>query len=217
MKIIQIIKRLNNTELGIGNTHETYILIPSDLDFSDFLLNEEEEFLFKKNNLTYKLNYKVTKTGEERLNGLGPFYRENNLTAGDELLLEKRIYDDDNKIDFFIDVNKRNNVLILTKFKNIGFAILNEESLDIFKKNLNTMDVYYKGKRNSISLNFLSSEKKRSDSPNKTNVYELKIDGNNICNDFKSKEMLEINISTKDNAIFVKNICSWEKYLFEKE
>ncbi|MEN2594696.1 hypothetical protein, partial [Acinetobacter baumannii] len=61
MKIIQIIKRLNNTELGIGNTHETYILIPSDLDFSDFLLDDEEEFLFKKNNITYKLNYRLTK------------------------------------------------------------------------------------------------------------------------------------------------------------
>lgn len=216
MKIIQIIKRLNNTELGIGNTHETYILIPSDLDFSDFLLDDEEGFLFKKNNITYKLNYRLTKNGEERLKGLGPFYRENNLTAGDELLLEKHIYDDD-KIDFFIDVNKRNNVLILTKFKNIGFEILNEESLDIFQNKLNTMDIYYKGKRNSISLNFLGSEKKRSDSPNKTNIYELKIDGNNVINDFKSKEMFEININTKDNTIFVKNICSWEKYLFEKE
>lgn len=28
MKIIQFIKTLNNTELGKGTTHETYILIP---------------------------------------------------------------------------------------------------------------------------------------------------------------------------------------------
>ena len=42
MKSIQLIKQVNNTELGKGGTHETYILIPQDLNVSD---------LFEENNV----------------------------------------------------------------------------------------------------------------------------------------------------------------------
>ena len=35
MKIVQMIKKLNNTELGKGGTHDTYVLVPNDLDISD--------------------------------------------------------------------------------------------------------------------------------------------------------------------------------------
>lgn len=30
-----MIKKLNNTELGKGGTHDTYVLVPNDLDISD--------------------------------------------------------------------------------------------------------------------------------------------------------------------------------------
>ena len=35
MKVSQLIKQLNNTELGKGGTHDTYVLIPNELDISD--------------------------------------------------------------------------------------------------------------------------------------------------------------------------------------
>ena len=40
MKIIQFIKTLNNTELGKGTTHETYILIPKKAEINDIFENE---------------------------------------------------------------------------------------------------------------------------------------------------------------------------------
>ena len=45
LKSIQLIKQVNNTELGKGGTHETYILIPQDLNVSD---------LFEENNVKYR-------------------------------------------------------------------------------------------------------------------------------------------------------------------
>lgn len=50
MRIIQIIKELNNTELGKSGTHETYIHVPQDLDVNDiFTKNDEvENFVYKK-------------------------------------------------------------------------------------------------------------------------------------------------------------------------
>ena len=35
MKIVQLIKKLNNTELGKGGTHDYYVLVPAELDISD--------------------------------------------------------------------------------------------------------------------------------------------------------------------------------------
>ena len=47
MRIVQLVKQLNNTELGKGGTHDTYVLIPNDLDISDVFqqVNEPIEFI----------------------------------------------------------------------------------------------------------------------------------------------------------------------------
>ena len=52
MEVIQIIKKLNNTELGKKNTHESYILVNRGLDISDLFkkTNVPLQFIFKKNN-----------------------------------------------------------------------------------------------------------------------------------------------------------------------
>lgn len=35
VKVVQVIKKLNNTELGKGGTHDTYVLIPQNHEMSD--------------------------------------------------------------------------------------------------------------------------------------------------------------------------------------
>lgn len=30
MKVVQVIKKLNNTELGKGGTHDSYVLVPNE-------------------------------------------------------------------------------------------------------------------------------------------------------------------------------------------
>ena len=51
MKYVQITKKLNNTELGKGGTHETYVHIPQDLNINDLFptLGMIEKFVDKKN------------------------------------------------------------------------------------------------------------------------------------------------------------------------
>ena len=50
MKIVQLIKKLNNTELGKTGTHETYIQVPQDLEISDIFPEYEDvkNFVYKK-------------------------------------------------------------------------------------------------------------------------------------------------------------------------
>ena len=51
LKVVQVIKKLNNTELGKGGTHDTYVLIPQNLDISDLfpIVNEQISFINKEN------------------------------------------------------------------------------------------------------------------------------------------------------------------------
>ena len=115
MKVFQIIKKLNNTELGKGNTNETYILIPKDLDVSDLFETSDREFTCKKSGMRYKL--RITIGRETRIVGLGKFYRSNQLSAGDEIVLEKRSYE--NQTEFLIDSHKKDNSVIFQKLQQI--------------------------------------------------------------------------------------------------
>ena len=51
MKITQVIKKLNNTELGKARTNDTYVLIPKNLDISDLFpaVNKQIGFINKEN------------------------------------------------------------------------------------------------------------------------------------------------------------------------
>ena len=66
MKCIQLIKQVNNTELGKGGTHETYILVPQEVDVSEFI---EQPFKISDEKLKFIAQYlsdtTVLKNNEE--------------------------------------------------------------------------------------------------------------------------------------------------------
>ena len=102
MKSIQLIKQVNNTELGKGGTHETYILIPQDLDVSDLFLETDKEYAFTDKDSGKVYVIRLTSAREKRIVGMGPYYTANNVVAGDQVLLEKRVFEN-GKIDYFIE------------------------------------------------------------------------------------------------------------------
>ena len=77
VKVVQVIKKLNNTELGKGGTHDTYVLIPQNLDISDLfpIVNEQISFINKENGKIVNLRH--TSGREKRIVGLGPYYNVN--------------------------------------------------------------------------------------------------------------------------------------------
>ena len=79
MKIVQIVKKLNNTELGKGGMNDTYMLIPNDLSITDIFgeLNVSIEFTDKYTG--EKVGIRSTKGREKRIVGLGQYYRNKNL------------------------------------------------------------------------------------------------------------------------------------------
>lgn len=209
MKVIQVLKKLNNTELGKSGTHEFYIQVPQNLDISDLFpdVNIVKDFIYKKNGKVY--NIRCTIGREKRIVGLGDFYRDNDVCAGDEVVLERHIVDEDSS--YYIDLNKRKDILMIQRCKK-GFEVLNVE-----RKNLITSStqVYVDGDFRDIMIEFMSSEKKRNDSPITTDIYDVKVDGFSIVKYYAGKEMVEIQANLKDNRAFVNRICAWKKYLFE--
>ena len=174
MKSVQVIKKVNNTELGKAATHETYVLVPQELNVSDLFekLEKKYKFVDKGTNRTYEL--RLTSGREKRIVGLGPVYRDHDVFAGDEMLFEKRIRTSGEN-EYFVSVNKFHNIVVFQKKKN-AFAVLTPERLEpLLNKEFEDLC----GRKIQISL--LGEFKMREDSPELTKLYDVLLNGKS-CN-----------------------------------
>ena len=204
IKIDQLIKKINNTELGKTGTHETYVHIPTELDISSIFpnINEEIEFKDRRSNSFYKV--RLTKGREQRICGLGPFYRDKQLCGGDEILFEKRMYAD--HIEYIIDYKHLDQSIILKKSNN-GFEVLNQEHLNLIN---NSTTESQSGLQ--IKIEFSQSIKKRADSQVETQYYNLILGNKTINDQYSNKDILEIKI--KDSKAFITKAFIWKKISF---
>ena len=132
MKSIQLIKQVNNTELGKGGTHETYILIPQDLDVSDLFLETDKEYVFTDKDSGKVYVIRLTSAREKRIVGMGPYYRDNNVMAGDQILLEKRIYDN-GLFDFF---KQSGRYCVFSKSQKLLRSVNSREGYELARKTI---------------------------------------------------------------------------------
>lgn len=210
MKIKQFIKSLNNTEIGKGGTHECYVLVSKKFKkiVNMFDSTHQKPIFVNLKNGGILDSVHITSGREFRINGLGDFYRNNKVNAGDEIVFER--HDDGIKTEFFINLNTKKNTIIFQK-NNKGFEVLN---IDRFEKlmsgNRYQDEVNYNGTSGLFVIEYKESSKKRSDSPYKTNFYSIFFNGKNILNDLKNKEFLELfSSSTYKN---LKKTVVWQEY-----
>ena len=212
MKIQQFIKSLNNTEIGKGGTHECYVLVSKKVDMIESLFdntNLQPTFNNLKNGGLVN-SVHITAGREFRINGLGDFYRLNEVNAGDEIIFER--HDTPDKTEFFININTKEETIIFQK-NSRGFEVLN---LDRLKNLLVTSkyetEVIYKGISGIFIIEFKESAKKRSDSPEKTDFYSIAFDGKDILKDLKNNEYLELSNSFTNKIL--KKVVVWQSYEF---
>jgi hypothetical protein len=109
----------NNTELGKGNTHECYLLIPNSYDLSHiFPSGEEVEVTDVSSERKYYL--KSAYGREFRINQMGQFYRDYDVHMGDEIILT-HVAGVNSRT--FIEVNRHQRVVI--KYGSNGGEIIN--------------------------------------------------------------------------------------------
>ena len=206
MKFINVIKKVNNTELGKGGTHETYVLVPQELNVSDMFeeLEKKYQFIDKNTNSIHEL--RLTSGSEKRIVGLGPFYREHDVCAGDEMLFEKRI-DSQGEYMFFVSVNKFHNIVVFQKKKN-AFAVLTPERLDsILNKTFQDVS------GGVIEIKFIGELKMREDSPESTKLYDVYLNGESLSTKYSNNQMFET--VCDGSKIEIRPFRPWKKYVIE--
>jgi hypothetical protein len=213
MRIKQFIKSLNNTEVGKGGTHECYVLVSKKVPNIEniFDLNNFKPKFYNLKNGGVINSVHITKGGEFRINGLGDFYRNNNVNAGDEILFERR--DTLDSTEFFIDLNIKSNIITFQK-NSKGFEVLN---IDRLSRHLSErkyeLKGFFNGNLQDIKIEFKESTKKRSDSPENTDFYDIIVSDKNILSEFKSKDFLVL--EELPGQTILKKVVVWKKYEFE--
>lgn len=212
MKIQKFIKSLNNTEIGKGGTHEYYVLVSKKAVNIENIFdpaNHQPTFTNLKNGGIVD-SVHITTGREFRINGLGDFYRNNNVNAGDEIVFERQ--DDGEKTEFFINLKTKENSIIFQK-NSKGFEVLNSDRLaQLISGNSYQTVVNYKDSSGLFAVTFKESIKKRSDSPYETDFYSISFNGQDILNDFKNNEYLELSISPSNRIL--KKVVVWQELQF---
>ena len=179
VKITQYTHRPNSTELGLGNTHECYMLVATDIDMSGIFPPGESvsiyDALTRKEYVLKSSNYR-----EFRINQMGDIYRDYNIIPGDEIVISQ--IEKDNVCDLCFTVKKYHRVVLLVKK---GLAeIINIDRLKAFEQGDKKyeVNVYDKGKNDILNISFDGAKAKRADSPNMTDFYHVSIDGVDLPN-----------------------------------
>ena len=214
MKIQQFIKSLNNTEIGKGNTNECYVRVPTNCPEIQKIFdsaNRRPTFIDKKTGSKIE-SIHITENREFRINGLGDYYRDNNANAGDEILFER--IDNNGKTTFFLDIS---NVIDSINFqkKSKGFEVLNMDRLSelykipelVVKNRLLNQDGTFK-------VEFKESAFKRSDSPEKTDYFDLIFNDTNLLKNIEFKNNECISLAYGLPKPILKKTVIWQFYKF---
>lgn len=209
-KLIQYTHRPNMTELGMGNTHETYMLINTNTDLSGIFPPSIEVKV--RDAVSGKHYFLKSSDGREfRVNQMGDLYRDYNVHPGDEIVITK--IENENTSGLCVNVIQYQRVVLLVNSN--GTEIVNIDRLNSYNldNGIYQINVSDRGKQNILKISFRESRKKRSDSPNTTDFYTAQIDGQPLANGTyyltlggsSSLAMLpksEYNVVQFDNVVF---------------
>lgn len=210
MKIQQFIKSLNDTELGKKGTHEFYVLIPVDATSRKdiFLETPSPRFIDLKTGNYYD-NINITTPGNElRVNGLGQYWRDNNVNAGDEIIFEK--HDKGDNVEYYMNIRTRQNIVVFQCNKK-GFEILNIEGLvSPSQKAIAFNEVEYNKRVGKLKIEFKSREKKKKNSKEPSDFYNIFFEEENLLDHYKHDEFIELSNSQTNKIL--KKVVVWQEY-----
>ena len=168
--IRQYVHRPNTTELGLGNTHETYMLVNSNIDLTKMFPPSIEVKV--EDSITHKIYTLKSANGREfRVNQMGQIYRDYNVKPGDEIQITQIEKSGVSKLYLFVSNYNR----VVLSVDNKGAELCNEESLKDFSDNENRcykLTIYDRGISSELIIKFKDSRKKRNDSPNETDFFD---------------------------------------------
>lgn len=202
-KIIQYTHRPNNTELGKGNTHETYLLIGKEHDLAD-LFPDGVDVNLKAVDRDSVYTVKTAIGREFRINQFGPLFRDYDICEGDEIILT--IVEQNGLHNYYVRVNTYNRILLSQTSK--GCMIGNIERIASYgnKENGYELHAVKNGVEGILKIVFDAAKAKRSDSPDLTDFYTvtfngLVIENGTYCFDINDTSLFPLEKSQFDEII----------------
>lgn len=208
MKILQVCKRINNDESGGSKNHDHFIGLPRDMDFNELLFNHNKtiNFIDKRDNKIIELDLFENRNWIKRLR---PYYMKYDLHAGDEIILEKRSYDD-GKEEFFIDHLKFNSIILQKKtFYNHN----NDKTFQCFESLKGDINSFKEEHDDLITINSMGhfkrtkGKKTKHNKPEKEYYYEcfeIIQNNENLLDKYRVNDLIEITVvNNKVNVTFI--------------
>ena len=195
-RIIQYLHRPNGTELGLTGTHDTYLLIKSDIDLHGlFPVGIQQEFIDVETQKPYFL--KSAESREFRVNQMGEFYRDKGLRPGDDIVIQKIISqsnEEANNSKLFISAQRFNRITFIKNRQ--GYDIANLDVLPNFTEQQKKYEIIicWNGEIGTLRIEFATSDYKRSDSPEKTDYYRILFNDDPITDKHLILTLGEINV-----------------------
>lgn len=169
----QYLHRPNTTELGLGNTNETYLLVNTEFDLSD-MFPPAKEVNIKEFSSSKIYTLKSAKNSEFRINQMGEIYRDFNVVPGDEIIITALINEDSKRLAF--KVNKYDRVVL--KIDNQKRTeVINLDKLRQYEISTNCYLLDVNGNE-KLKISFDKRENKRRDSPDLTDYYKIEFNDN---------------------------------------
>lgn len=179
IKIIQYLHRPNATELGMGNTHETYMLISTDTDLSG-IFPPSMDVMVRDLASSKQYTLKSSWGREFRVNQMGELYRDYDVKPGDEIVITK--IENEGTEDISVNIRQFPRVVLIVGSN--GVEIVNIERLESFlvSRGAYELEIRDRGTQSTLSIFFKEAKKKRNDSPNATDYYSVRINGQDLAN-----------------------------------
>lgn len=210
IKLSQYVHRPNSTELGLGNTHETYMLIGSDTDLSGIFPPSIEVVVH--DTLSQKDYMLKSSDGREfRVNQMGDIYRDYDVHPGDEIIITKTEIEQESNVNVFVKTYNR----VVLVIGNKGTEICNIDRLGSpGEDGTYKINIYDRGNASTLSIVFKNALKKRNDSPTETNFYTASLNGSMLANgtyylDISARSsLLMLPKSNYNEVVFDSNLIS---------
>ena len=187
----QYLHRPNITELGLGNTNETYLLVNTEFDLSD-MFPPAKEVNIKEFNSSKIYTLKSAKNNEFRINQMGEIYRDFNVVPGDEIIITALINENSKRLAFKVDKYDR---VVLKIDNQKRTEVINLDKLRQYEISTNCYLLDVNGNE-KLKITFDNRENKRRDSPDLTDYYKVEF----------NDEVLDSLVTVNDDTLFSANV-----------
>lgn len=207
-RIIQYVHRPNMTELGMGNTHDRYLVGPEDKLKQLFPLGVDTEIVDVNTNKTYTI-YSKYENSEFRIKLMGDICDDYQMEPGDEVIFTR--YETKEGVRTTLQIVECGRIFLNPGRRENGtikdFEIVNLEKLPCLNRESDYNCEYsFMGERHKIEIEFLETRKKRADSPFMTDFYEVKYNGNYL----ESRNSPMYYLCIRNKSVILKNLQKYE-------